>query len=46
MRALKKTDQVAYIRFASVYRQFEDVEEFIKEIKNISKKGRGRNAKK
>jgi len=36
MEKLHKMDQVAYIRFASVYRQFEDVKEFIKEIKNIS----------
>lgn len=36
MRKLHKLDQVAYIRFASVYRQFEDVKEFINEIKSIS----------
>lgn len=36
MKELKKLDQVAYIRFASVYREFEDVNEFIREIKNIS----------
>ena len=36
MEKLHKLDQVAYIRFASVYRQFEDVKEFIREIKNIS----------
>ena len=28
MRELRKVDQVAYVRFASVYREFEDVEEF------------------
>lgn len=28
MKKIKKVDKVAYIRFASVYRQFEDVEEF------------------
>ena len=28
MRELKKLDKVAYIRFASVYRSFEDVDEF------------------
>jgi transcriptional repressor NrdR len=28
MRELKKLDQVAYIRFASVYRSFEDIDEF------------------
>lgn len=38
MEKLHKLDQVAYIRFASVYRQFEDIKEFIKEIKYINKK--------
>jgi transcriptional repressor NrdR len=28
MRELKKLDKVAYVRFASVYRSFEDVDEF------------------
>ena len=28
MRALKKLDKVAYVRFASVYRSFEDIDEF------------------
>lgn len=28
MKAIRKVDKVAYIRFASVYRQFEDIEEF------------------
>jgi len=28
MRQLKKLDKVAYIRFASVYRSFEDIDEF------------------
>lgn len=32
MRQLKHTDQVAYIRFASVHREFKDVEEFKEEI--------------
>ncbi|MDY2842472.1 MAG: transcriptional regulator NrdR [Treponema sp.] len=31
---LYKTDKVAYIRFASVYKHFETLDEFIKEIKN------------
>jgi transcriptional repressor NrdR len=35
MEKLRNLDQVAYIRFASVYRQFKDVKEFINEIKNI-----------
>lgn len=35
IRKLKKYDQVAYIRFASVYRQFEDIEEFKKELQKL-----------
>jgi transcriptional repressor NrdR len=35
MRRIKGKDQVAYIRFASVYRQFADVEEFVKEAKKL-----------
>lgn len=35
MRHLKKIDKVAYIRFASVYRDFEDIETFHKEITKL-----------
>jgi transcriptional repressor NrdR len=35
MRHIKRKDQVAYIRFASVYRQFTDVEEFVREAKKL-----------
>ncbi|HTL39735.1 MAG TPA: transcriptional regulator NrdR [Methylomirabilota bacterium] len=35
MRRIKGKDQVAYIRFASVYRKFADVEEFVKEAKKL-----------
>ncbi|MDP2561816.1 transcriptional regulator NrdR [Psychrobium sp. 1_MG-2023] len=35
MDELKRLDKVAYIRFASVYRAFEDVEEFGKEIAKL-----------
>ena len=35
MDSLKNTDEVAYIRFASVYRSFTDVTSFEKEIKNL-----------
>jgi transcriptional repressor NrdR len=35
MKHIKKKDQVAYIRFASVYRQFADVEEFVREAKKL-----------
>jgi transcriptional repressor NrdR len=37
MNELKDTDQVAYIRFASVYRSFADITFFQKEIKNLTK---------
>lgn len=37
MRRLKVLDKVAYIRFASVYRSFEDVESFEKEVQSLSK---------
>ncbi len=36
MKVLKKYDEVAYIRFASVYRQFTDAEEFISQVKEVS----------
>ncbi|RKZ21714.1 transcriptional regulator NrdR [bacterium] len=37
MKRLRKLDEVAYVRFASVYREFKDVEEFVKEIKKLKK---------
>lgn len=33
--SLKETDKVAYIRFASVYREFKDLEEFTQELKKL-----------
>jgi transcriptional repressor NrdR len=35
MKELKKLDKVAYVRFASVYLEFEDVSEFMKELKYL-----------
>ena len=35
MMALKELDEVAYIRFASVYRQFKDIEAFKKEVQKL-----------
>ena len=35
MDELKKLDQVAYVRFASVYREFKDVEQFVHELKPL-----------
>lgn len=34
---LKKIDEVAYVRFASVYKNFQSIDEFISEIKKIKK---------
>lgn len=35
MEELKKIDQVAYVRFASVYREFKDIDTFMKELQSI-----------
>ena len=35
MERLKDLDEVAYVRFASVYRQFTDINTFISEIENL-----------
>ena len=37
MRELKKLDQVAYVRFASVYRRFEDVQAFREEVERLER---------
>jgi transcriptional repressor NrdR len=39
MEKLQGMDKVAYVRFASVYRKFEDPSEFIKHVKEISVRG-------
>lgn len=36
MQRLKNMDQVAYVRFASVYKEFRDVAEFVHEISNLA----------
>jgi transcriptional repressor NrdR len=46
MERLRVLDQVAYVRFASVYRRFEDVEEFMAELKGLLEKDRERKKKK
>ena len=43
---LKEIDTVSYIRFASVYREFKDIESFISEINNIEKRAGRRKTKK
>ena len=40
LRAIKSADEIAYVRFASVYRQFHDAEQFIHEIQRMVKNGR------
>ena len=47
MEELRKLDQVAYVRFASVYRSFQDVDAFYEEIKRLQVETvRGSNPKK
>ena len=35
MQQLKNIDEVAYVRFASVYRQFKDINTFMEEVKKL-----------
>lgn len=35
MEKLKELDEISYVRFASVYRQFKDINSFLQEIKNL-----------
>ncbi|MBE3570705.1 MAG: transcriptional regulator NrdR, partial [Bacillales bacterium] len=35
---LAKVDEVSYVRFASVYRQFKDINVFLEELKELIKK--------
>jgi transcriptional repressor NrdR len=41
MQELKKVDQVAYVRFASVYREFKDVHEFLEELRPLVEEDAG-----
>ncbi len=41
MDALKGTDEVAYVRFASVYRSFTDAAEFARELEALKRRGAG-----
>ena len=40
MESLQGIDEVAYVRFASVYRQFKDINEFMSELKDILAQGK------
>ena len=39
MRRLRDLDQVAYVRFASVYREFKDLNQFLEELRPLLEKG-------
>jgi transcriptional regulator NrdR family protein len=41
MRELHDTDPVAYVRFASVYRSFKDINEFMVELEELLKERKG-----
>ena len=40
MEKLKTADEVAYVRFASVYRQFKDINTFLEELNKLLKESR------
>ena len=42
LRRLYALDKVAYVRFASVYRKFETMAEFLREIESMEEQGEGR----
>lgn len=42
MEGLKEIDEVAYVRFASVYRQFKDISTFMKELEKLQKTNGGK----
>lgn len=46
LRRLYELDRVAYVRFASVYRNFEDVDQFVKEIEGLRSSKTGQSKKK
>ena len=46
MESLHELDQVAYVRFASVYREFKDAEEFMREIEGLLRPARAAARKK
>jgi len=42
MKELHQLDQVAYVRFASVYREFKDIDQFMDELKTLAQQRRDR----
>jgi transcriptional repressor NrdR len=45
MEYLRSVDQVAYVRFASVYREFKDVSDFVQEVQPMLSRGKTKNGK-
>ena len=46
LEKLRDIDEISYVRFASVYREFSDVDSFMDELKKLKKKhGKGRNTR-
>jgi transcriptional repressor NrdR len=43
MRRLREVDTVDYVRFASVYRHFEDIDHFMLELKKLSSDAKDKN---
>ncbi len=41
MKYLREVDEVAYVRFASVYRHFEDITEFMHELRTLIREAKG-----
>jgi len=41
MRKLKERDEVAYVRFASVYREFKDIDTFMQELRELKERADG-----
>jgi transcriptional repressor NrdR len=42
MKELHQLDQVAYVRFASVYREFKDIDQFMDELRTLAQQRRER----
>jgi transcriptional repressor NrdR len=40
LERLKRLDKIAYVRFASVYRDFQDAESFLVELKDLFQEGK------
>jgi len=38
LKRLKKIDEVAYVRFASIYRKFDSIDTFLKELRKLKRR--------